>query len=91
MLKLKAMLITAGGFLLTLLIALLAVFSARAKQAKAERDQARQQADIATEVNATHKRIDAALQKANQKHQQEEQHEKDQLKNNDRSQLDRDW
>lgn len=80
-----------GAFLATLLLSLLATFSARAKQAKAERDQARQSEKIARQVNLVHQRIDRTARKLNEQHNEEINSETEKFSHRDRDQLDNDW
>lgn len=82
---------TIAAFLFTGLLSLVAVFSARAKQAKAERAQAKQDADIAKKVNEVHAQADKIARKMSEKHRQETIHEKEQLAKNNRNQLDNNW
>lgn len=82
---------TAGAFLLTLALSLAAVFSARAKQAKAERDQAKQQADIATEVNEIYEDINHERQATAEKHRTQKLEDEASLARGDRNQLDDHW
>ena len=52
---------TAAAFAFTILLALVGIFSARAKQAQAERNQAKQRADIHQTTLEAHEKTDAAL------------------------------
>ena len=82
---------TIGAFIITGLLAALSIVSARAKKAKAERDQAQQDAAIAKQVNETHKAIDKTARKMSTKHQQETKDEKANLAKDNRNQLDNNW
>jgi DNA anti-recombination protein RmuC len=82
---------TIGALLLSGLLGLLAVFSARAKQAQAERDQARQQADIASAANDYHERADQAMAELLNKQREETINAQRDLENQRRDQLDTDY
>jgi uncharacterized iron-regulated membrane protein len=82
---------TIGAFLLVALTGLLAFFKAQASRAQAQRDQARQAADIAKQVNEAHAAADQAARKLAKKHRQETIDEKQKLDKDIRDQLDNNW
>jgi Na+-translocating ferredoxin:NAD+ oxidoreductase RnfG subunit len=80
-----------AGIIAAASVALAFYFSARAKQAIAERDQAKQDADISKQVNEAHAQADKTAHKIAQKHRKETLNEKQQLAKNNRNQLDNNW
>jgi hypothetical protein len=82
---------TIGAFIITGLLAALGIFSAKAKKAKAERDQERQRADIAEQVNETSQSIDRTARELDQRHKQENIDAQRKIDAGDRNQLDSDW